>query len=969
MCDVLERDVEQEPDVAIVERVVDVSALLAIADEAARAQEAQVVRAGRLRQPGRCGEIADTELSAFEKSDDQANAARIGEDAEGLGERLARAVVGQRRNDVGDALGVDALDLATVERDDVLATGSHSCMVLSLPHNIFMTVKIVTTSIRVDGMDCYDCAQTIERAVSRLPGVTATSVSFPAAAMRVEYVAGEVALDRIAVRVERLGYVVDGGRPRGRPAARWRLPRREALTALAAGLLGAAISIDLATAASALAIGLYVAAVVVVGLPVARAGIAALRATHRPDINLLMTIAVAGAMGIGAWLEAGLVVVLFSLGELLEGRAVSRARRELEGLVQLAPETARVRRACEDGCCDSLEEVEVPVAELAIGDLVIVRPGERIPADGTIVEGASAIDQAAITGESTPADRTAGEHVFAGTLNGHGLLTIEVGSSPGDMTLDRIGRLVAEAQARKSPSERWVDRFARIYTPTVMGAAVLVAAVPLAFGVSFSDAFYNALALLILACPCALVVSTPVSIVSALGRASAAGVLVKGGAYLEQAATIRTVAFDKTGTLTQGRPQVVEIEPLFGSESDVLQIAASLEQGSEHPLARAIVGAARGRDLALAPVEGFEALTGLGARGHVNGSRIEVGSPKLFDGRSLGGAPDAAAARLRARGQTAILVVRDGTPIGVMGLADQPRPEAAEAVSNLRALGIERTILLTGDNEATGRAIAADLGISDVRAELLPADKAAAVEELGDGVAMVGDGVNDAPALAAADLGLAMGSAGSDTAIEVADVALMGDDPRKVAGLIGLARWTKAVVRENIGFSLATKLIAVGVLAAGALPLWAAVASDVGASLVVVANGLRLIGGYPRGRLRSVPILGDSCKARSRERDRGSPGIAVGPGAVRGDDQEEEAEDDREREEDHLEADHHRGPELLILGSGDRERPGSGHVVIGGRAGDPDRDCRREEATSARIVTSQGVTAELTMARPRSRRS
>ncbi len=703
---------------------------------------------------------------------------------------------------------------------------------------------------RVEGMDCADCAQTIERAVSRLGGVTHVAVSFPAETMRVEYQPGVVELDRIAGLVGRLGYRIEGTGEERTGLRAW--PTRERTTLVAAALLGVALVVDLATGLTA--VPLYASAMLVGGVPLARSGLAALVATRRPDINLLMTIAAVGATAIGAWLEAALVVVLFSIGELLEGRAVDRARRELAGLVSLTPDTARVRRRRGEGAFALVEEVEVPVAEVAVGDLVVVRPGERIPVDGVLREGSSAVDQAPITGESTPVDKAVGDDVFAGTLNGQGLLLVEATTAPGDTTLDRIGKLVAEAQARKSPSERWVDSFARWYTPAVVGVAVLVAAVPPLFGVSFSTSFYSALALLILACPCALVISTPVAIVSALGRASAAGVLVKGGAHLEQAAAIRAVAFDKTGTLTEGRPKLAAVEALAGSENDLLALAASLEQGSEHPLARAIVRGAAERDLVTRPVEGFEALTGLGARGRVDGTIVTIGDPRLVDG-DLPTAVTDGLARLRALGQTAVVVVRDSTPVGLIGIADTLREEAVEAVAELRRLGIAPIVLLTGDNGTTAAAVAAHVGIDEVKSSLLPQDKSAAIATLGSNLAMVGDGVNDAPALAAASLGIAMGSAGSDTAIEVADVAIMGDDPRKVAGLIGLARWTKGIVRQNIAFSLGTKLAAAAVLAAGALPLWGAVVADVGASLIVVGNGLRLIRGRPGGSLRGAPLL------------------------------------------------------------------------------------------------------------------
>ena len=703
--------------------------------------------------------------------------------------------------------------------------------------------------LEVGGMDCASCARTIERAVDRMQGVTFASVSFTAARLRVEYRPDVVDTARIASGVRALGYDVPTAGAVAAEPTRW--TRTQLVTAATTALLALGVAADLALGRGPAAIALYALAVAIGGAPIARSGVAALRATHRADIRLLMAIASLGAAAIGAWMEAALVVVLFSIGELLERRSAERARRELGSLVALTPAIARLRRPGER------EDVEVAVAELRVGDAVVVRPGERLPVDGTVLEGASAVDEAAVTGESTPVDKLPRDGVFAGTLNAQGLLVVRADVAPGDTTLAKIARLVSEAQTHKAPSERWVDAFARVYTPIVLVLAVLVAAfAPLASPVSSGDAFYAALAMLIIACPCALVLSTPVSIVSALGRASAAGVLVKGGVHLERAAGIETVAFDKTGTLTAGRPRVTALHAFAGgSEDELLRCAASVEQGSEHPLARAIVAAAADRGLALAPIEDFHATTGLGAGGRVGGRLVVVGNPRMLAGETLSGEARAAFDELAAGGRTAVLVTRDGAAIGTLALADEARPQAAEAVAMLARLGIRRTLLLTGDNAAVAGAIARSVGITEVRSGLLPQDKASAIEGLGPGTAMVGDGVNDAPALAAADLGIAMGSAGSATAIEVADVALMGDDPRKVAELIALARWTRAIVRQNIAFALATKLVALGLLAAGSLPLWAAVASDVGASLVVVANGLRLIAGAPRGRLRGVATL------------------------------------------------------------------------------------------------------------------
>lgn len=735
----------------------------------------------------------------------------------------------------------------------------------------------------VEGMDCYDCAQTIQRAVGRMGGVSHAEVNFPAARMRVEYDQGQVQTAEVARRVESLGYrvVLSGSDGSPVPSDRpwWR--GRDARTGVATLLLLLALPVDLILGADRVALVGYALAIIIGGWSIARSGVAALRATLRPDINFLMGIAVVGAAAIGAWIEAALVVVLFSIGGALESRAVERARRELAGLLSLTPETARVRRAHEHADGEAhLEEIEIPASDLVVGDEVVILPGERIPADGNVLEGASAVDQAAITGESTPVDKAVGDPVFAGTLNAQGRLVVRVATAPGDTTMDKIGRLVAEAQARKSPSERWVDTFARVYTPAVILVAALIAGVSLAFGATPHDALYEALALLILACPCALVISTPVAVVSALGRASAAGVLIKGGAHLEKAALVDAVAFDKTGTLTTGEPTVTVVYPFEGSEDGVLALAGSLEQGSEHPLAKAIVIAARGRSVDLGSIRDFQALTGLGARGFVDDELVEVGAPRMFADGQLEDGVRRAAHDLQDAGQTVVLVARAGRLVGMLGLADVPRPEAAEAVEALTRLGIRRTILLTGDNAAVANAIARDLGLQEVHAELLPEDKAAALADLGGVTAMVGDGVNDAPALAGADLGIAMGSAGSDAAVEVADIALMGDDPRKVAGLIGLARWSRAVVRQNVVFALLTKLVAIGLLIGGALPLWAAVASDVGASLIVVANGLRLLRGAPIGAMRGAPLLSPARRDLKDRRVAPEPEPSPAPASV-----------------------------------------------------------------------------------------
>jgi len=703
--------------------------------------------------------------------------------------------------------------------------------------------------VGVEGLDCADCARTIERAVSRVPGVSEVSVGFPSGSMRVEYLPAQVQPHRIHAQVRRLGYRIPD--PADRGSGRHPLSRIQ-VTVVASVLTVLAAIIDVIGGRGAVA--LYVAAVLAAGVPIARTGVQALVATRRPEIKLLMTIAVIGAAAIGAWLEAALVVVLFSIGEILEGRATERARRELASLVDLTPVTARVRVRRGEGPFAVFTEAEVPVSELAVGDVVAVRPGERLPVDGVVLDGEGAVDQAAITGESVPVDVSPGAAVFAGTLNRQGMLLIEATRAPGDTTLDRIAALVSQAQARRSPSERWVDAFARRYTPAVIGLAVAVAVLsPPLLGTGWGTAFYDALALLILACPCALVLSTPVTIASALARASAAGVLIKGGAHLEAAAAVRVVALDKTGTITSGRPAVTSIHPASTiPEAQVLALAAAVEDCSEHPLAAAITDAARERGIAVQSADAFQALTGMGACGIVDGVPVTVGDPRLVG--MLPAELAAATDRLRAGGQTVVAVAAGGRIAGVIAIADTVRPDAADAVAALHAMDV-RTVILTGDNPVTAAAVAARVGVGTVHAGLLPAHKATYVESL-TAPAMVGDGVNDAPALAAASVGVAMGTAGSDTAVEVADVAVMGDELMKIPGLIGLARWARAVVRQNIRVSLFTKAAAASLLAGGALPLWGAVIADVGASLIVVGNGLRLVRGRPvTGAARRTVVL------------------------------------------------------------------------------------------------------------------
>ncbi|MGH6895987.1 MAG: heavy metal translocating P-type ATPase [Geminicoccaceae bacterium] len=570
----------------------------------------------------------------------------------------------------------------------------------------------------------------------------------------------------------------------------------------------------------------------------------------RPDINLLMVIAIAGAIGIGEWFEAATVAFLFALSLTLESWSVGRARRAISALLDLAPSTVRALSA-------GGEEREIAAAEAPVGTRFIVRPGERIALDGRVVSGSSAVNQAPITGESVPVSKEPGGEVFAGTINGDGALEVESTKAAEDTTLARITRMVEEAHSRRARAEQWVERFARVYTPAVMALAVAIFVVPPAlFDAAWGDWFYRALVLLVIACPCALVISTPVSIVATLAASARQGVLVKGGTFIEQPAGLRAMAFDKTGTLTRGEPAVVAVVPLNGhSEEELLERATALESRSTHPLAKAIVEHGARRGIRIASADDVRVLQGKGVVGRFRGETYWLGSHRYLMERvqETGEVADKAAALERA-GQTVVVIGNERHVCGLIAVADTVRPEAARVVTDLRARGIEHLIMLTGDNRATAEAIARQVGIDEVHAELLPEDKVASVEALVTKygtVAMVGDGVNDAPAMARASFGIAMGAAGSDAAIETADIALMTDDLSRLPWLVGHSRRTLGIIRQNIGFSLGIKAVFVVLTFAGYATLWGAIAADVGASVLVVINALRLL--QPGGATKEAP--------------------------------------------------------------------------------------------------------------------
>lgn len=710
---------------------------------------------------------------------------------------------------------------------------------------------------RLRGMDCADCAKTLEQVVGALPGVAEAKVNFGAGTLSVAAASGAaVGASDVVHAVGRAGYTAspvseESASLLETDGARWWQDRRLQWVIFAGGLwIVATVLATVGGGPVVLVDALYAGAIASGGWPYLRVAAQSLR-VRRLDMNVLMMVAAIGAAVLGQWGEGATVVVLFALGGTLQARTLERTRGAIRGLMALSPSTASRVDA-------QSVETTVPIQELEIGDLLRLRPGERVAADGVVVEGTSAIDQSVVTGESIPVDKLPGDECFAGTLNGPGTLLLRVTREAADSTLSRIIHLVEEAQGSKAPAQQAVDRFAAIYTPLVLVGAIALGIGGAAISGDAATWIYRALTLLVISCPCALVISTPVSIVSAIGAASRRGVLIKGGAALEEAGRARVVAMDKTGTLTIGRPDVVEMVVIPDGAPDtrsLLVAAASVEALSEHPLARAVLVKARLEGVQPKPATNFQAIPGKGSEAVVEGRRVVVGSARLAREGGLIG-PEAASPhlanemdRLAAAGLTPLFVAieRDaGGPLqalGAIAVADQPRQNAAEAVRRMREAGIEHVAILTGDTRVVAEAIARQVGADTVLAELLPHEKAEALAELRERygpVVMVGDGVNDAPALAAADVGIAMGAAGTDVALETADIALMGDDLNGVAEALLLSRRTNLVIRQNIILSMGTKLLALALAAFGFVNLWVAVAADTGTSLVVTLNGMRL---------------------------------------------------------------------------------------------------------------------------------
>jgi Cd2+/Zn2+-exporting ATPase len=692
------------------------------------------------------------------------------------------------------------------------------------------------TVVRVEGMDCASCALTVEKGVSRLPGVHQATVNFAAGRLDATHAPG-VTVEQIEQAVETAGFSVGRTQEVDRTPF-WRTPR--ALSVVVSAMLFLfGLFLGIFEAPEALRVVVYLAAIVVGGLPIFRAALAGIRA-RQLDMNVLMSAATIGGAAIGEWAEAASVVVLFAAGNALQVYAIDRTRGAVRALARLAPDEVLVKRGA--------SEQSIPIDAVVVGEVVVVKPGGRVALDGEIVEGRTTVDESAVTGESAPAEKAQGDRVFSGTLNGQGAVLIRVTKRAEDSTLQRIVRMVEDAQAKKAPAEQFVDRFSRLYTPIVVAIAVALAVVPPLLGATFGEWFYRALAMLIIACPCALVISTPVTVVSGIGAASRRGILIKSGAALEAAGRLKALAFDKTGTLTEGRPVLAGIWALDGqTDGELLSIAAALERRSEHPLAHAILSAAD--RLKLPEVRDFRTIAGRGAEGEVRGKRYLIGSPKLFEER---GVPiDRAKAELsevERGGETPVILGEmERGPLAVFSLADAIRPEAQATLAALRETGVKRLVMLTGDAEAPARRTAEILGVS-YRAQLLPDQKVTAVQELvaKEGMTgMVGDGINDAPAMSVASVGFVMGAAGTDVALETADVALMQDDLPKLAEAVKLSRHAEQIIKQNVVVSILIKGVFVLLAPFGLVALWLAVLADMGTSIAVTLNGLRL---FRKGR-------------------------------------------------------------------------------------------------------------------------
>jgi len=690
---------------------------------------------------------------------------------------------------------------------------------------------------RLQGLSCANCAAKFEKNIEAIESVEAVQVNFGAAKLTVD---GEVSIEQLEQAGAFDGIKVLPERQRHIEEKEPFWKKRHNLTAMISVffiVIGYLLYFQVGQD-HPLTVITFLVAILIGGFDLFKVGLKNLTRLEF-DMNTLMTIAIIGAAIIGEWAEGAVVVFLFALSEALESYSVDKARNSIRSLMDIAPNRATVQRGN--------QMIELDVEDIIIDDRMIVKPGEKLALDGIVMQGTSSINQAAITGESMPVQKTPGEEVFAGTINEEGSLEIQVTKRVEDTTIAKIIHLVEEAQAERAPSQRFVDQFAKYYTPAIMMIALLVAILPpLLFGGIWADSVYLGLAVLVVGCPCALIISTPVAIVTAIGNAANRGVLIKGGIHLEEAGKLSVIALDKTGTLTEGKPEVTDVIPLAHlNEREILGISKAMESFSQHPLATAIIRKADVEQVTDYQAENFQSITGKGATASVQDTAYFIGNPRLFEEMlSIPEVIQQQITGLQTEGKTVMLLGTNNHIEALIAVADQLRTSSTSVIEKLHELGIKKTMMLTGDNQATGDAIGSQLGLSETHADLLPEDKLTKIkewqEEYGN-VAMVGDGINDAPALASATVGIAMGGAGTDAALETADIALMADDLEQLPYTIALSRKALHVIKQNISFSLGVKIIALLLVIPGWLTLWIAIFADVGATLLVVLNSMRLM--------------------------------------------------------------------------------------------------------------------------------
>ncbi|WP_373896317.1 heavy metal translocating P-type ATPase [Virgibacillus sp. CBA3643] len=686
----------------------------------------------------------------------------------------------------------------------------------------------------VVGMDCGSCAKSIENHLSKISSVKDASVNFSTGKMKVAH---DNSVDDIVSEVSKIGYKASLLTDNNKTAGKTKNKEGYGLITFSGILIALGFIGSFTGLPSMLSIISYAVAIVISGYKPVKSAYYAVK-SRSLDMNVLMSAAAIGAALIGEWFEGAIVVWLFALGNALQNRSIEKTRKSISNLMELAPSEAWIKAGS--------ELVKKPVEDVSIGETIVIKPGDRIPLDGEIIQGETSINQAPITGESIPVDKIIGDTVYTGTINESGSLEVKVTKLVEDTSLSNIIHLVEEAQEQKAPTEAFIEKFASVYTPIVFGIALAVIVLPPLFGFgAWGEWVYRGLALLVVACPCALVISTPVAIVSAIGNAAKNGVLIKGGTFLEKAGAIKSIAFDKTGTLTEGQPKVADIEALAVSEHELVSLAVTLEDYSTHPIAKTIVNYAK--ELSIQPKYGevFKNIAGKGVQATINGKIYYAGNLKLFEEMDIDlDHVKRKVDEIQSQGKTVVIIGTEQEIIGIISVADTIRKTAVEALNALKQAGINQLAMLTGDNEGTAKMISEKTNVNRYFAELLPEDKVKAIKQLqseGHKVAMVGDGINDAPALASSDLGIAMGGAGTDAAMETADIVLMADNLEKLPHTVKLSKKALTIIKQNIWFALIVKLIALALIIPGWLTLWMAVLSDTGAAVIVILNALRLL--------------------------------------------------------------------------------------------------------------------------------